>query len=422
MANSTYFHTINGRTIGAPSYIVGAVSNGYAKLYFGGASFDTLADMTFRINDSDVISFGYTIAGKGDLNGDGNTDFAIAAPASGSFQVGKVFVYFGGPQLDTIPDLVLTLNPNKYFYTRFVLAMDMNGDINHDKYDDLVIGAAYDDWDRHGEVFIYFGGTQMDAEADINLICKTPLQEFGLYVGYVGDVNEDFFDDLVVGSYPLESDTTTFVFFGNKYLPIGFDNSYAFTSPVQGNITSLGDINGDGHSDFAIGSHLFSAPIKNGQFSEILIENPDSINYVIKAGCPDLNKDGFDEILCSSSKAREENVLIIFGGNKPSLTNAIIFKDPDDKPGFGGNIASFTSLLTDTTVSLVIGDTEAFYSFNHGTGKVLIYNKSLITDIPNSESNIKIIDYTLSQNYPNPFNPTTQVNFQVPSTSELIIT
>ncbi|NCQ16914.1 MAG: T9SS type A sorting domain-containing protein [Ignavibacteria bacterium] len=396
-------------------------TRGYAKLYYGGTVFDTIPDITFNYYGA-FTTFGATIAGDGDLNGDGYDDFAIADPTYGSYQVGKVYVFFGGPQLDTIPDVVLTLNPNKYFYTRFGLAMTMNGDINHDKYDDLVVGAAYDDWDRHGEVFIYFGGTQMDAEADINLICKTPLQEFGLYVDYAGDVNEDFIDDLVVGSYPLESDTTTFIFFGNKNLDIGFHNSYAFTSPVQGIITSLGDINGDGYSDFAVGSHLFAAPIKNGHLIEILIENPDSINYTIKARCPDLNKDGYEEILCSSSKAREENVLIIFGGNKPSLTNAIIFKDPDDKIGFGRHITSCPKLLNDTTISIIIGDTETYDYNTHGTGKVIIYNDKLITGVANDESSVKNIDFTLSQNYPNPFNPSTQIQYALPSTSNVIVT
>lgn len=186
--------------VGAPAYISGAETNGYAKLYFGGASFDTLADMTFRINDPDVISFGYTIAGKGDLNGDGYADFAIAAPYSGSFQVGKVFIYFGGPQLDTIPDLVLTLNP-------------------------------------------------------------------------------------------------------------------------------------------------------------------------------------------------------------------------DDKTGFGRYITSFSKLLNDTTVSIIIGDTETYDYDTHGAGKVLIYNNRFITGVANDESRKKNIDYTLSQNYPNPFNPTTTISFSLPSRS-----
>jgi len=64
--------------VGAPAYITGAVSSGYAKLYFGGADFDTLADMTFRDYENKK-GFGYTIAGNGDLNGDGYSDFAITA-------------------------------------------------------------------------------------------------------------------------------------------------------------------------------------------------------------------------------------------------------------------------------------------------------------------------------------------------------
>jgi len=283
----------------------------------------------------------------------------------------------------------------------------MDGDINHDGYDDLVIGAPYDDRDRHGEVFIYYGGPNMDNIADLNLICKTPLQLFGIYIDYIGDVNEDFFDDLMIGSIPLQSDTTTYIFFGNNKGNFGFQNSYAFTKPIQGIVTGLDDVNGDGYNDFSIGSNLFAAPIINNHFSEIIINNPDSIDFSIKARCPDLNKDGYSEIISNYNNSIDEKVFVAFGGNEVSLDDAIVINDPDDKTGFGRFITSFNKLIEDSTISIVIGDTETYIGSDiHGTGKVIIYSCENIVNVIYSEINSQNPNgYHLFQNYPNPFNP-----------------
>ncbi|MBZ0180199.1 MAG: FG-GAP-like repeat-containing protein [Melioribacteraceae bacterium] len=398
--------------VGAPAYITGAESGGYAKLYFGGADFDTLADMTFRDYENKK-GFGYTIAGNGDLNGDGYSDFAIANPYSGDFRTGKVYVYFGGSQLDTIPNLTLTLNPNEYFYTQFGFSMTMSGDINGDGYDDLVVSAPQDDWDRHGEVFIYFGGENMDTIPDVNLIYPKPLQEFGLYLDYISDINEDNIDDLLISSYPVDNDTTAFIFFGNKGNDIGFNNFYVFDEPLGAIVSILGDINGDGNTDFAVGNKVFLPPLTNNGFSKLTIHNEDNISFGIRSGIPDLNDDEYDDFICLSTKGREENILIVLGGVEVSINTAIVLKDPDDKTGFGRYVTSFSKLFSNNVVSLIIGDKETTDYTDHGTGKVFIYNNDLINTIGVGESSGTITDFNISQNYPNPFNPTTKIKFSI---------
>ena len=57
----------------------------------------------------------------------------------------------------------------------------------------------------------------------------------------------------------------------------------------------------------------------------------------------------------------------------------------------------------------------------HGRGVWTVPENEVVTGI---ESNTNVIpgDYSLSQNYPNPFNPSTQIKFNLPSSSNVKLT
>lgn len=420
--------------VGAPAYLPFTESDGYAKLYLGGADFDTIADLEFRIYDNQIISFGRTIAGNGDLNGDGYSDFAIADPNYGDFNVGKVYIYFGGSELDTIPELILTLNPAQYFHTQFGFSMSMSGDINDDGYDDLVVGAPLDDWDRHGEVFIYFGGSAMDNAVDVNIINEVDYLRFGYTLDYIGDANNDNIDDLLVGSLPSESSNDQgFIFWGSSTNDIGFNNSYVFVdtayhAAIARSVSKLGDINNDGFDDFALLSSdsiiICLSPLTNGEFDKrVFRRNEDMGSFYSVHGCSDINDDGYDEILIGTNYTNTINckVIIIFGDENASLNNTLLIENEDFKFGFGYHIASFDSLIRNDVITLAIGYLETQFYEDHGTGKVFIYNNDDLLGIDEPENLININDFKLFQNYPNPFNPITTIKFrtQVLSNVEL---
>jgi hypothetical protein len=80
--------------------LVGAAEASYAKLFFRGNSFDTIADLTMRV-PKHYDYFGHTLA-SGDLNNDGFSDFTIGAPYYDEYyRNGKIFVYFGGTDIDS---------------------------------------------------------------------------------------------------------------------------------------------------------------------------------------------------------------------------------------------------------------------------------------------------------------------------------
>src|SRR5262245_33013008 len=84
-------------------------SVGQAYLYFGGPAMDSVADLVITPPSGGAGWFGVSVASAGDFNGDGHPDFIIGAQQAGA--EGKAFVYYGGPSLDAAPDVTLNSQP-----------------------------------------------------------------------------------------------------------------------------------------------------------------------------------------------------------------------------------------------------------------------------------------------------------------------
>ena len=135
----------------------------------------------------------------GDLNGDGFDDWMISALLSdaGGYDAGRVYVYWGGPQADARPDLVLT---GETAGDCFGATVAKAGDVNGDGFVDLLVGAPFDDaaGTDAGRVYVYFGGPEVDAIPDLTLDGPTAGGDFGNVSS--ARISGDGFDDIVVGS------------------------------------------------------------------------------------------------------------------------------------------------------------------------------------------------------------------------------
>ncbi len=121
--------------------------------------------------------FGATIS-SGDLNGDGYSDLIIGAPGISISPVGelagRVYIYFGGPNFDTIPDVILNGGHNN-MAENFGQDIGISADCNNDGYEDAIIGAlAFGAW--QGRMYIYYGGNPMNTIADVTLTGEGPSQ------------------------------------------------------------------------------------------------------------------------------------------------------------------------------------------------------------------------------------------------------
>jgi hypothetical protein len=95
---------------GFEDLIVGDPSNNRAALIFGGCPASRVLELPGQSGQGGTAQGGYSVAGAGDLDGDGFPDFAVGNPYAGidSFCSGEVYVYAGGPAPSAVPAVVLT--------------------------------------------------------------------------------------------------------------------------------------------------------------------------------------------------------------------------------------------------------------------------------------------------------------------------
>jgi hypothetical protein len=157
--------------------------------------------------------FGIAVAMGGDWNGDGYADAAVGSSTSdeGGANAGKVSIFLGRPVALSTPDAEV-LGPEGSF---FGAAVAWAGDVDDDGYDDLLVGAYRDTQAgaNAGKAFLFLGGEPPDTEPDLVLVGPGTGAYFGRAVAGAGDLNGDGFADLAVGA-PRTANGDVHIFLG----------------------------------------------------------------------------------------------------------------------------------------------------------------------------------------------------------------
>uniref|UniRef100_A0A3Q3VLA2 Uncharacterized protein n=1 Tax=Mola mola TaxID=94237 RepID=A0A3Q3VLA2_MOLML len=145
-------------------------------------------------------SFGYDVAVV-NLNGDGWQDIVVGAPQfymKDSDVGGAVYVYINpGGRWDRVTPV--RLNGTKD--SMFGLAVQNVGDVNQDSYEDIAVGAPYDD-SGAGRVYIYHGSAQgiKNMPAQILSGKENNVKLFGYSLAGNMDLDSNSYPDVAVGS------------------------------------------------------------------------------------------------------------------------------------------------------------------------------------------------------------------------------
>jgi hypothetical protein len=245
---------------GVPDLIVGAPFTTRPEAYgvgsvlvFSGASGNLLYNF---LGTEGGTYMGWSVAGLGDLDGDGIPEIAIGTPyasVGGNIGVGNVAVRSGATG-----ELIYLFEGQSVgdFLGWSVAGI---GDLDGDGVSDVLLGAP----NASPSGLTQAGIVEVRSGATGELLYRIEGAEragyFGKALASVGDIDGDGIDDFVVGAPEASPEGrsqagSAFLFSGvNGHLLHRFDGSAAFDE-FGASVAGGGDVDGDGTGDIAIGS------------------------------------------------------------------------------------------------------------------------------------------------------------------------
>lgn len=373
--------------IGAPNYSSGT---GRVYIFVGGSGGISASAATTIDSPDFKGNFGVSVASAGDVNGDGYGDVIVGAnkvSTSGGSQAGRAYVFLGSSSgLPTTPSSTLdgsTANGQFGFSVAGV------GDLNGDGYGDLLVGepgAASGD----GRATVFVGSASGTTTTGTPIASPSAGSGFGWSVAGAGDVNGDALGDAVVGAYNYGSGTGRAYVFAGGSSGLPSVPSTTIAAPASGgsfgaSVAGAGDVNGDGYMDVAIGASQLSSASGAAYVFEggttgvatvpsVTLPAPASGQYFgnTVAGIGDVNSDGYSDVAVSAPNGN--GTVFVYAGSSAGLptsaTRSLI--GVDSNGGFGVGLASGDT-NDDGFSDLLVGAPQVITGTSDMTGRAYCF-------------------------------------------------
>ncbi len=327
--------------------------------------------------DSAFDFFGFSVSGAGDVNADGHADVIVGAfgddntgSFSGSARVfsgidGSVLYTFNGDSADDF----------------FGVSVSGAGDVNVDGFADLIVGAEGDDNNggASGSARVFSGS---DGSILYSFDGDSANDFFGTSVSAAGDVNADGFDDLIVGAHFDDNNGSDS---GSARVFSGLDGSilYTFDGDSAGDefgrsVSGAGDVNADGFADLIVGAYMDDNNASNSGSARVLSGHDGSTLYMFDgdsaddgfgfsvSGADDVNADGFADLivgaLLDDNNGISSGSSRVFSGLDGSVLHTLNGDSAEDR--FGRSVSGAGDINADGYADLIVG---AYLDDNNGT-------------------------------------------------------
>jgi hypothetical protein len=347
--------------------------------------------------------FGAGAAAAGDFDNDGFDDLVIGAPqySGGTDREGRVYVYPGGQ----FAVAFATFTESNIDFARLGASVAGAGNVNGDAFDDVIAGAPdwFDGVILGGAAAVYHGSAGGLPPSPSWLVgSDLPDTAFGSSVSGAGDVNNDGFDDVMVGAPNYEQSVTlegrAFLYLGSAsglstsaaWSPLGGQPTGHFGATVAG----IGDVNNDGFDDVAVAGpdeddgetdeglvhiYLGSAGGLSASATVTLQANQASASFGSSvSGAGDVNGDGYDDVVVGAPKwdggLIDEGKAFLYLGSAGGVQPVPVWSVEGDQAGalMGSSVAGVGDMNGDGLDDVAVG-APSYDNDQLNEGRVSLY-------------------------------------------------
>lgn len=294
--------------LGAPEDDTVAVDSGAASVFVGTTSGLWPTPLWTTYGHVMIDNMGATVAGAGDLNGDGFADLAILMEGPG-WLPSTVEVHLGGIGGPVgAPRVLSGVLP----FDGFGATMAGLGDVDGDGFGDLLVASPYadDGGVDAGKVDLFAGSVSGVSPSPFWTALGTVAEaELGRYVLVVGDHDGDSLSDLGIGTF---AGSPSLVLHGGFSASGPSWTSQVPDAPADLGSVGIGDVDGDGRTDLGYRSGLLELSVLLGSVggtSEVVAEAVAPGTCPATAGAGDFNGDGWADLWATCSTGHGATLL-----------------------------------------------------------------------------------------------------------------